>query len=72
MLCGGNNLHGGDKIVIMEKIGWWFLRHSRPRQKTYFCACPKCKIFIPMSQKQYTKNKGLHSCGTRLEIIEIR
>lgn len=55
----------------MERIGWWFLRHSKPHEKVYACVCPKCNMFIPMAEKVFIKKNGKHDCGTKLEVVEV-
>ena len=38
----------------MERIGWWFLRHSKP-QRDYFFICPNCGTLNPSTVKKCTK-----------------
>jgi hypothetical protein len=56
---------------LMNKIGWWCLRHSKPLEKLYGCQCPKCKTFGWYRYKDLVKNKQLHSCGTKMEILNF-
>lgn len=42
---------------MMERIGWWFLRHSKPH-RDYFFICPNCGVLNPRTVKK-CKNCGL-------------
>lgn len=43
----------------MERIGWWFLRHSKP-QKHYLFICPNCNTVNPSVVKKCMK------CGLKV------
>jgi len=57
---------------LIDKIGWWFLRHSKPPKKLYYCLCPKCKTVEWHNKKYIVKNNGLHTCGTKMEIYDLK
>lgn len=43
-------------MKLMERIGWWFLRHSKP-QRDYFFICPNCNTVNPSIVKKCTNCK---------------
>ena len=57
----------------MERIGWWFLRHSKP-QKTYFFVCPECGTLNPstVSKCQKCKIKYIFKTDVDLDEIDIK
>jgi ribosomal protein L40E len=38
-------------MKLMERIGWWFMRHSKP-QREYIVICPKCGVLNPSGIKR--------------------
>lgn len=57
--------------MLMERIGWWFLRHSKRPTKIYYSVCPKCKTVGWFTKKYLDKHNGEHSCGTKFEIYDF-
>jgi len=57
----------------MERIGWWFLRHSKPK-RNYFFICPDCGTLNPSVVKkcQGCGIKFIYKADVDLDSVDVK
>lgn len=58
-------------MYIMERIGWWFLRHSTP-VKIYHYICPNCNILntVVIKGNKYPKDQVCRNCKVHMYMVK--